>query len=77
MKEKNEWFGIVRWCKEDLKAALENNGYPVNDNNVDELFVHLQHHSFTDYMISAGWDFIDNTISELAFDGKIEEYGEE
>lgn len=68
-----KWFGVVRWCEEDLKNALENNGYPVTDDNVDELLVQLEHHSFTDCMIAAGWDFIDYTISQLAFEGKIKE----
>jgi hypothetical protein len=71
--ENTEWFGIVRWCKDDLKAALERNGYPITDDNVDELFCQLQHHSFSDCMIAAGWDFIDDAISSLAFDGKITE----
>lgn len=71
--ENTEWFGCVRWCKEDLEEALKRNGYPVSDDNVNELFCQLQHHSFTDCMIAAGWDFIEDTISNLAFDGKIKE----
>ena len=29
-----EWFGQVRWCEDDLKAALEDQGYPVTENNI-------------------------------------------
>ena len=26
-----EWFGQVRWCKEDLEDALRSQGYPVTE----------------------------------------------
>lgn len=71
MEENQEWFGIVRWCEEDLKSALEENGFPVTDKNVAELYNRLQHHSFTDCMIATGWDFINDTISNLDYEGNL------
>ena len=68
------WFGIVRWCKDDVASALESNGYPVSEDNIGEVMSQLEHHSFRDYMIAAGWDFIDGVISNLSNEGKLEEH---
>ena len=59
---KEEWFGQVRWCDEDLKNALEVQGYPVTENNIEKLRALCSHHWFTDYMIEAGWDYMYNNI---------------
>lgn len=59
-----EWFGKVRWCEDDLKAALEDRGYPVTENNVDKLFVICNSHWFTDYMIEAGWEYMYSNIGD-------------
>ena len=72
--ENKEWFGIVRWSADDVASALESNGYPVSEDNIDEVVCQLEHHSFVDYMIAAGWDFIDGVISDLSNEGKLEEY---
>lgn len=53
-----EWFGEVRWCDEDLENALDDNGYPVTEKNVSKLRRECDSHWFTDYMIEAGWDYI-------------------
>ena len=57
-----EWFGQVRWCEEDLKNALEEQGYPVTENNIAKLYNACEKHWFTDRMIEAGWDYIYNAI---------------
>ena len=53
-----EWFGEVRWCDEDLENALDDNGYLVTEKNVSKLRRECDSHWFTDYMIEAGWDYI-------------------
>lgn len=52
---KEEWFGIVRWCEEDLKVALEDKGLPATENNIAKLRQFCESHWFTDCMIEAGW----------------------
>lgn len=55
-------FGIVTWNIEDIKNALEVQGYPITDNNVAKVYNLCQHHSFVDCMIAAGWEFMYNNI---------------
>ena len=55
-------FGVVTWNIEDIKNALEVQGYPITDNNVEKLYILCQHHSFVDCMIEAGWEFMYNNI---------------
>ena len=57
-----EYFGVVRWCEEDLKCALINEGYPVTENNISKLSMICDNHWFTDCMIEAGWEYIENNI---------------
>ena len=63
--EMDEWFGIVRWCDEDLYNALKESGVDATEENVCRLRHLLGHHSFTDAMIERGWDVIYQTISEF------------
>lgn len=60
--DETEWFGKVRWCEEDLKNALENQGYPATEDNIAKLYSLCSHHSFTDCMIEQGWDYIYSQI---------------
>ena len=59
----SNYFGEVRWCKEDLETALKDRGLPVTENNINKLYVICSHHQFNDYMIEAGWDFIYSSIN--------------
>lgn len=61
--EGGEWFGKVRWCNEDLEKALDENGHPATDHNVQALRQKCEHHSFYEYMIEAGWGWIASAIS--------------
>lgn len=58
----DEWFGKVRWCEDDLKSALNTQGYPVTKNNIAKLYDICSHHCFTDCMIEAGWEYMYNMI---------------
>jgi hypothetical protein len=60
--DEDDWFGIVRWCEDDLKAALEDQGYPVTENNIAKLYGLCSHHRFTDHMIEAGWEYMYSSI---------------
>lgn len=62
-KENDEWFGVVRWCDNDIKNALETQGIAVTENNVDKLKNLCLHHSFTDEMIERGWGYIYDEIA--------------
>lgn len=66
--EGGQYFGIVRWCDEDLANALTGHGYQASEDNIAELRTKLEHHSFTDHMISAGWDFIESCIFDIEQD---------
>lgn len=57
------FFGVVRWCDDDLRLALRKDGYKTNEDNVAKLREMLEHHSFIDHMIEAGWNFIEYTIA--------------
>ena len=60
--KKEEWFGQVRWCEDDLKVALEDKGYPVKENNIAKLYTLCDSHWFIDQMIEAGWEYMYNII---------------
>lgn len=59
-----EFFGIVRWCEEDIEEALRQRGYNPTPEMVAVIRNCCNHHCFTDYMIEAGWNMIDRYISE-------------
>lgn len=52
------WFGEVKWNKEDLANALEVQGCPVTENNIEKLYGFINNHWFTDYMIEMGWQYM-------------------
>ena len=56
--DKAEWFGVVRWCRDDLIGALTGKEYPITENNINKLYEICNHHWFADHMIEAGWEFI-------------------
>lgn len=60
-----DWFGTVRWCEADLKAALEYCDCPPTENNVAELRRLCEHHSFEDNMTESGWFHIYELIEDM------------
>lgn len=58
----NEYFGEVKWSREDLENALEVQGYPVTENNIEKLYSLCNSHWFTDYMIETGWQYMYDNI---------------
>ena len=63
-----DWFGIVRWCDEDIKHSLEEYGYQDCPENVAMIRNKCEHHRFTDGMIETGWDYINAYVEECAED---------
>lgn len=57
-----EWFGVVRWCDNDLESALEQEGYPATENNITKLWCLCNHHSFEDVMIERGCEHLSDLI---------------
>jgi hypothetical protein len=62
----NKWFGVVRWTNENIASALVDMGYAPTETNVLEVRVACENdHHFTDRMVEAGWDAINNIIMNL------------
>lgn len=61
---KEDWFGITRWCNEDIRNALVQHGYEPTEEAVALIRKHCEHHCFTDAAIETGWDYINAYISE-------------
>jgi hypothetical protein len=60
-----DWFGIVRWCEDDIAAKLEEMGIEPTQGKIDEVRCRIENnHHFTDTMIEAGWMMIEYTIQE-------------
>ena len=68
MEKNNEWFGNVRWCEEDLISALVDNKVHATARNVAKLRKVVDTHWFIDFMIEAGWDYIQAKIEDTEFD---------
>jgi len=64
MVNDNEFFGEVRWCMDDLRAAFEAAGIEPTEANVEKLFHMCESHNFTDQMIERGWEVIDSLIED-------------
>ena len=63
---KEEWFGIVRWCDEDIRAALLEDGYEPTEEAIDLIRFKMENHGFTDLQIADGWDKIHQYIADEA-----------
>ena len=62
----SEWFGIVKWCDEDIRCMLEEMGIEPTKENVEAVRCKCENnHHFTDTMIEAGWYMIEDAIWEL------------
>ena len=63
-----DYFGIVRWCEEDLCNVLREHGIPFTDENLSALLKSVDTHWFKDAMIDAGWNYIDDCADCLFID---------
>lgn len=62
-----DYFAKVEWCAEDIENALEVSSIPATEENIATVLNALDNHFFTDYLISAGWDYIYQTIENTDF----------
>lgn len=64
----NEWFGIVRWCNEDIAVKLAEMGFEPTEENIDAVRCRCENnHHFTDTMIEAGWMMIESVIEDTPY----------
>ena len=63
---KEEWFGIVRWHEDDIRAALLEDGYEPTEEAIDLIRFKMENHGFTDLQIADGWDRIHQYIADEA-----------
>jgi hypothetical protein len=61
--EDNTWFGVVRWCNEDIAQKLAEAGIEPTADNVEAVRCECENgHQFIDNMIASGWEFIEYII---------------
>ena len=61
----NEYFGIVRWCNDDIAAKLEDMGIEASEENIAAVRKNCENNKFfRDTMIEAGWYMIEAAIQE-------------
>lgn len=61
----DKYFGEVKWSDRDLEEALEERGIRATKEIVSNLrsMIEIDHH-FTDSIVAAGWEAINNKIEE-------------
>lgn len=68
---RRHYFGVVRWCDEDIEAMLIDMGLPTDKETITKVrhFCESNKH-FTDTMIEAGWMMIRYAIDEVVQKGE-------
>ena len=69
----DEWFGIVRWCEDDIRAALIDRGFKPTKEAIALVRFSMENGGFDGHQIEAGWDYIDSIICNAADDLEREE----
>ena len=59
----SKWFGVVRWSKDDIVAALKDAELPVTKQNIAKLREIVSGDGFEEYMVQCGWEFMNNALS--------------
>jgi hypothetical protein len=61
----NEYFGIVRWCNDDIASKLADMGIETSEEKIAAVRKNCENNKFfRDTMIQAGWDMIEEAIRE-------------
>jgi len=64
--EKSEtYFGIVRWCNEDIESALLDEEVEPTEELIGKVRDRLEKHWFADYMIESGWEYVHTTVRDV------------
>lgn len=64
MENNNNYFGIVRWCEEDVADAIETQGFEPTEENVKAVMAEFSEAALQTTMIQAGWDYLYNLVNE-------------
>jgi hypothetical protein len=64
MENNNNYFGVVRWCEEDVADAIETQGFEPTEENVKTVMSELNEMALTAVMIQAGWDYLYSLVNE-------------
>ncbi len=64
MENNNNYFGVVRWCIEDVEDAIEVQGFKPTEENVKTVMAELNETALTAVMIQAGWEYLYNLVNE-------------
>ena len=67
----DEYFGVVRWCREDLIEALELCCIEPTEEAVTALYNKVNTHWFTELMTEHGWSFIFSCLNDLVLENKL------
>ena len=69
---KKKWFGVVRWCDDDIAEKLREMDVEPTPTHIAVVRSFCENgHCLEDTMIEAGWNTIEYLIDELMEDGKI------
>lgn len=63
LTECGKWWGIVRWCDEDIAAELQDNGIKATEHNINIVLNEVDDY-ICERMCEAGWDVIDRAIAD-------------
>lgn len=64
MENNNNYFGIVRWCEEDVANAIKEQGFEPTEENVKIVMGTLNESAFISFMVQAGWDYLYNIVNQ-------------
>lgn len=64
MENNNNYFGVVRWCAEDVADAIEMQGFEPTEENVNTVMAELSESALTATMIQAGWEYLYNLVNQ-------------
>lgn len=66
MENNNNYFGVVRWCVEDVMDAIETQGFESTEENVNRVMAEFSETALQAVMIQAGWEYLYEIVnSEL------------
>lgn len=67
-QQEQKWFGVVRWCDDDIREILQERGIDPLDACVDAVRSRCRTHHFTDAMIEAGREVLASVIDAVLFE---------
>ena len=62
MNENAERFAAISWSEDDIRCALETQGFPATPHNIKKLRNRCEE-AMAEAMIQEGWDFMYNELN--------------